>query len=152
MSLTLTSQQKALYDGLGSDWFLLFLQPHLHASTLKLGLVLLTQFLSSPHQQRSFREGVLPATLVDSMEEPSALTGTLTIRILYQLSQIHGLFDVSLLITENVLILLRVEHDQSLAFDYLTVKSSCQTTSKPTPGPLSAPAPLVQVLTFFRVC
>lgn len=77
-----SSQQKALFDSLGSDWFLHFLQPHLHVSTLKLGLVLLTQFMSSPRQQRSFREGVLPATLIDSMEKPSALTGTLTIRIL----------------------------------------------------------------------
>lgn len=80
--LTLTSQQNALFSTLGSDWFLLFLQPHLHTSTVKLGLVLLTQFLSSPSQQSSFRESVLPATLIDSMEEPSAVTGTLTARVL----------------------------------------------------------------------
>lgn len=80
--LTLTSQQKALFNALGSDWFLLFLQPHLHTSTLKLGLVLLTQFLSSPSQQSSFRESVLPATLIDGMEEPSAVIGTLTISVL----------------------------------------------------------------------
>ena len=71
-----TSQPKALFDALGSDWFLLFLQPHLHPSTLKLGLVLLTHFLSSPSQQSIFRDGVLPGTLVEGFEEPSAVMGT----------------------------------------------------------------------------
>ncbi|XP_068423686.1 WD repeat- and FYVE domain-containing protein 4 isoform X1 [Clinocottus analis] len=69
--------QKALFDALGSDWVLLFLQPHLHPSTLKLGLVLLTHFLSSPSQQSSFREGVLPATLIEGMEEPLAVLDNL---------------------------------------------------------------------------
>lgn len=76
MILFPTSRQKALFDALGSDWFLLFLQPHLHPSTLKLGLVLLTHFLSSPSQQSSFREGILPATLIEGMEEPFAVMGT----------------------------------------------------------------------------
>lgn len=76
MFLSPTSRQKALFDALGSDWFLLFLQPHLHPSTLKLGLVLLTHFLSSPSQQSSFREGVLPATLIEGMEEPLVVLGT----------------------------------------------------------------------------
>ncbi|XP_062422362.1 WD repeat- and FYVE domain-containing protein 4 isoform X3 [Pungitius pungitius] len=67
--LRIKDLQKALIDSLGSDWFLLFLQPHLHHSTLKLGLVLLTHFLSNPSQQSSFREGVLPATLIEGMEE-----------------------------------------------------------------------------------
>ncbi|XP_078129346.1 WD repeat- and FYVE domain-containing protein 4 isoform X3 [Sander vitreus] len=69
-SILIKDQLKALLDALGSDWFLVFLQPHLHPSTLKLGLVLLTHFLSSPSQQSSFREGVLPATLIECMEEP----------------------------------------------------------------------------------
>uniref|UniRef100_A0A8C4GFJ4 WDFY family member 4 n=1 Tax=Dicentrarchus labrax TaxID=13489 RepID=A0A8C4GFJ4_DICLA len=73
----LIKKRKAVFDALGSDWFLLFLQPHLHPSTLKLGLVLLTHFLSSPSQQSSFREGVLPATLIDSMEEPFAVMDNL---------------------------------------------------------------------------
>ncbi len=76
MFLFPTSRQKALFDALGSDWFLFFLQPHLHLSTVKLGLVLLTHFLSSPSQQSSFREGILPATLIEGMEEPSAVMGT----------------------------------------------------------------------------
>uniref|UniRef100_A0A3Q2DP19 Alfy-like armadillo-like repeat domain-containing protein n=1 Tax=Cyprinodon variegatus TaxID=28743 RepID=A0A3Q2DP19_CYPVA len=55
-------------QSLGSDWFLLFLQAHLHPSTLKLGLILLTQFLTSPGQQSSFREGVIPGTLLEGVE------------------------------------------------------------------------------------
>ncbi|KAM7408785.1 hypothetical protein PAMA_002489 [Pampus argenteus] len=70
-------QQKALFDVLGSDWFLLFLQPHLHPSTLKLGLILLTYFLSDPSQQSIFRDGVLPGTLIDGIEEPSAVMDNL---------------------------------------------------------------------------
>ncbi|XP_029305197.1 LOW QUALITY PROTEIN: WD repeat- and FYVE domain-containing protein 4 [Cottoperca gobio] len=76
-SLLIEDPQKALFDALGSDWFLLFLQPHLHPSTLKLGLVLLTHFLSTPSQQSSFREGVLPATLIEGMEEPLAVLDNL---------------------------------------------------------------------------
>lgn len=75
MFFFLTSQQKALFDALGSDWFLLFLQPYLHSSTLKLGLVLLTYFLSSPSQQSIFRDGVIPGTLIDGIEEPFAVMG-----------------------------------------------------------------------------
>ncbi|XP_070771661.1 WD repeat- and FYVE domain-containing protein 4 [Enoplosus armatus] len=76
-SVLIKDRQKVLFDALGSDWFLLFLQPHLHPSTLKLGLVLLTHFLSSPSQQSSFREGVLPATLIEGMEEPNAVMDNL---------------------------------------------------------------------------
>lgn len=92
--MTLLSQQKALFNALSSDWFLLFLQPHLHTSTLKLGLVLLTQFLACPSQRSSFRECVLPATLVDSMEEPSAVIGKLTAKASQQndLSFIKAVF------------------------------------------------------------
>ncbi|XP_042357670.1 WD repeat- and FYVE domain-containing protein 4 isoform X2 [Plectropomus leopardus] len=71
-NLLIKDGQKTVFDALGSDWFLLFLQPHLHSSTLKLGLILLTHFLSNPSQQSSFREGVLPATLIEGMEEPFA--------------------------------------------------------------------------------
>ncbi|XP_047198145.1 WD repeat- and FYVE domain-containing protein 4 isoform X2 [Hippoglossus stenolepis] len=69
-SLLTKDQQKQAFDSLGSDWFLLFLQPHLHPSTLKLGLVLLTHFLSNPDQQSSFRESVLPGALIEGMKEP----------------------------------------------------------------------------------
>ncbi|KAM3862933.1 LOW QUALITY PROTEIN: WD repeat- and FYVE domain-containing protein 4 [Diretmus argenteus] len=70
-------EQKALFQAMGSDWFLLFLQPHLHPSTLKLGLILLTHLLTSYSQQSSFREGVLPGTLVVGMEEPFVIMDNL---------------------------------------------------------------------------
>lgn len=157
MFLPLTSQQKALFNALGSDWFLLFLQPHLHPSTLKLGLGLLTQFLSSPSQQSGFRESVLPATLIDSMEEPSALIGTLTIRV-----SLPGLL-IPLLLSNPLLsfycfcvwfFLLEQCNLITLVitFGHFTIKSSFQTTSKLTPGPWSAPAPHARALTFCRVC
>ncbi|XP_071336839.1 WD repeat- and FYVE domain-containing protein 4 isoform X2 [Trachinotus anak] len=76
-SLLIKDQQKTVFDSLGSDWFLLFLQPNLHPSTLKLGLVLLTHFLASPDQQSSFRDGVLPGTLIEGMEEPVAVMDNL---------------------------------------------------------------------------
>lgn len=72
----LIRQQVAVVSVLGSDWFLLFLQPHLHPSTVKLALILLTHLLWSPSQQSSFREGVIPATLVKGTEEPLAVIGT----------------------------------------------------------------------------
>lgn len=78
MLSTFTSQQEAIFNTLGSDWCLLFLQPHLHPSTLKVGLVLVTQFLSSPSHRSNFRAGVVPATLVEGMEEPLAVMGTLS--------------------------------------------------------------------------
>ncbi|XP_061601856.1 WD repeat- and FYVE domain-containing protein 4 isoform X2 [Cololabis saira] len=76
-SSLIKDQQKAVFECLGCDWFLLFLHAHLHPSTSKLGLVLLTQFLSSPSQQRSFREGVLPGTLIEGTEEPFAFMDNL---------------------------------------------------------------------------
>ncbi|XP_047459291.1 WD repeat- and FYVE domain-containing protein 4 isoform X2 [Mugil cephalus] len=76
-SLLTTDQRNTVLDSLGSDWFLLFLQPHLHPSTLKLGLILLTHFLLSPSQQSSFRDGVLPGSLIESMEEPFAVMDNL---------------------------------------------------------------------------
>lgn len=73
---SLTRQQVAVANVLGSDWFLLFLQPHLHPSTVKLALILLTHFLWSPSQQSNFREGVIPATLVEGTTEPLAVIGS----------------------------------------------------------------------------
>ncbi|CAK6951548.1 WD repeat- and FYVE domain-containing protein 4 [Scomber scombrus] len=75
--LLIKDQQKVLFEALGSDWFLLFLQPHLHPCTLKLGLVLLTYFMCDASQQSMFRDGVLPGTLIESIEEPSAIMDNL---------------------------------------------------------------------------
>uniref|UniRef100_A0A3P9LMU3 DUF4704 domain-containing protein n=1 Tax=Oryzias latipes TaxID=8090 RepID=A0A3P9LMU3_ORYLA len=65
--LDISSQQKTVFESLGSDWFLLFLQGYLHPSTLKLALVLLTRFLSCPDRRSSFREGVFLGTLADDL-------------------------------------------------------------------------------------
>ena len=64
-----------MFQTLGPDWFLLFLQPHLHPSTVQLGLVLLTHLLANPSQLSGFREGLLAGTLIESMDEPFALMG-----------------------------------------------------------------------------
>ncbi|XP_029376155.1 WD repeat- and FYVE domain-containing protein 4 isoform X2 [Echeneis naucrates] len=69
-NVLMKDKQKAIFESVGSDWVLHFLQPHLHLSTLKLGLVLLTQSLSCLDRQSSFRERVIPGTLIDGMEEP----------------------------------------------------------------------------------
>uniref|UniRef100_A0A3P9QBR1 Alfy-like armadillo-like repeat domain-containing protein n=1 Tax=Poecilia reticulata TaxID=8081 RepID=A0A3P9QBR1_POERE len=73
------SHQVTVFQSLGSDWFLLFLQAHLHPSTLKLGLVLLTQFLSNPGQQSSFREGVMTGMLIEGVEEPFVIMDNLRV-------------------------------------------------------------------------
>ncbi|XP_061914195.1 WD repeat- and FYVE domain-containing protein 4 isoform X3 [Entelurus aequoreus] len=70
-------QQNAVFNVLGSDWFLLFLKPHLHSSTLKLGLVLLTHFLSGATQLSSFREAVVPGSLIDGTQEPFSIMDNL---------------------------------------------------------------------------
>ncbi|XP_051935449.1 WD repeat- and FYVE domain-containing protein 4 isoform X1 [Hippocampus zosterae] len=70
-------QQNAVYEALGSDWFLHFLRPHLHSSTVKLGLILITHFLSCPTQQSSFREVVLLGSLINGIEQPFAIIDNL---------------------------------------------------------------------------
>ncbi|KAG7262079.1 hypothetical protein CRUP_014003 [Coryphaenoides rupestris] len=72
-----SDSEEAVFQTLGPDWFLLFLRPHLHASTVQLGLVLLTHLLAQPCQLEGFREGVLAGTLIESIEEPFALMDNL---------------------------------------------------------------------------
>eukprot|EP00063_Salmo_salar_P079374 XP_014054209.1 PREDICTED: WD repeat- and FYVE domain-containing protein 4 isoform X3 [Salmo salar] len=76
-SLLTADEQKELIQTLGSDWFLLFLQPRLHSSTLCLGLRLLTLLLANQSERNSFREGVSPGTLVESLDEPSVVIDNL---------------------------------------------------------------------------
>lgn len=83
MFSSLTRPQATVVDVLGSDWLLLFLQPHLHHSTVKLALILLTHFLWSPSQQSSFRKGGIPAKLVEGTEEPLAVIGTELFHFIY---------------------------------------------------------------------
>ncbi|RXN17560.1 WD repeat- and FYVE domain-containing 4-like protein [Labeo rohita] len=74
------SKQEEVFFALGSDWFLLFLQGHIHTSTVLLVLTLLTHFLSYPNILAKFREGVSPGTLVETMEMPSNITDHLKSR------------------------------------------------------------------------
>lgn len=72
--------QEEVYFALGSDWFLLFLQGHIHTSTVMLVLTLLTHFLSFPNILAKFREGVSPGTLVETMDIPTSITDNLKCR------------------------------------------------------------------------
>ncbi|XP_042625050.1 WD repeat- and FYVE domain-containing protein 4-like isoform X1 [Cyprinus carpio] len=74
--------QEEVFFALGSDWFLLFLQGHIHTSTVLLVLTLLTHFLSYPSILAKFREGVSPGTLVETMEMPTNITDNLKSRSL----------------------------------------------------------------------
>ncbi|XP_064174469.1 WD repeat- and FYVE domain-containing protein 4 isoform X1 [Anguilla rostrata] len=70
--------QEEVFLALGPDWFLLFTQSHLHSSTVKLALRLLTHLLSYPAILARFRDGVSPGALVENMaEEPSAVMDNL---------------------------------------------------------------------------
>ncbi|KAG7462495.1 hypothetical protein MATL_G00185510 [Megalops atlanticus] len=71
-------QQEEIFFALGPDWFLLFIQSHLHSSTVTLGFRLLTEFLSHPTVVTKFRDGISPGTLVEKMaEEPLAVMDNL---------------------------------------------------------------------------
>ncbi|XP_052429042.1 WD repeat- and FYVE domain-containing protein 4 isoform X1 [Carassius gibelio] len=72
--------QEEVFYALGSDWFLLFLQGHIHTSTVLLVLTLLTHFLSYPNILAKFREGVSPGTLVETMDMPTSITDNLKSR------------------------------------------------------------------------
>uniref|UniRef100_A0A8C1GW56 WDFY family member 4 n=1 Tax=Cyprinus carpio TaxID=7962 RepID=A0A8C1GW56_CYPCA len=74
--------QEEVFFALGSDWFLIFLQGHIHTSTVLLVLTLLTHFLSYPSILAKFREGVSPGTLVETMEMPTNITDNLKSRSL----------------------------------------------------------------------
>ncbi|EPY78181.1 hypothetical protein CB1_001113005 [Camelus ferus] len=52
--------KEEMFLNLGPDWFLLFVQAHLHPSSVVLGLKLLLHFLSSPSLRARFKDG-LPA-------------------------------------------------------------------------------------------
>ncbi|XP_077585653.1 WD repeat- and FYVE domain-containing protein 4 isoform X2 [Stigmatopora nigra] len=71
-SLLIKDKQNVIYEALGSDWVLFFLKPHLHSSTVKLALTLLTNFLSCSTQQSNFKEAVFPGSLISNMKEPFA--------------------------------------------------------------------------------
>ncbi|XP_051506796.1 WD repeat- and FYVE domain-containing protein 4-like isoform X2 [Myxocyprinus asiaticus] len=75
-----SKKQEEVFFALGSDWFLLFLQGHIHTSTVLLVLTLLTHFLSNQNILANFKEGVSPGTLVETMDMPTSVTDNLKSR------------------------------------------------------------------------
>ncbi|XP_061083702.1 WD repeat- and FYVE domain-containing protein 4 isoform X3 [Conger conger] len=70
--------QEEVFLALGPDWFLLFMQSHLHSSTVTLALRLLTRLLSFPSILPRFRDGMSPGTLLENMaDEASAIMDNL---------------------------------------------------------------------------
>ncbi|KAF7710465.1 WD repeat- and FYVE domain-containing protein 4 isoform X3 [Silurus meridionalis] len=68
------NEQEEVFSILGSDWFLLFLQGHIHSSTVLLVLKMLVYFLSHENIRAKFKEAVSSGTLVEKMH---ALLGTI---------------------------------------------------------------------------
>ncbi|KAK3573074.1 hypothetical protein QTP86_012277 [Hemibagrus guttatus] len=60
------NQQEEVFFILGSDWFLLFLQGHIHSSTVLLVLKILVHFLSQQNIRAKFKEAVSSGTLVEN--------------------------------------------------------------------------------------
>lgn len=58
-----------MFLNLGSDWFLLFVQGHMHPSTVVLGLRLLLHFLSSPSLRGRFKDGLPAGSWVERSSE-----------------------------------------------------------------------------------
>lgn len=68
--LHLSSETKEeMFLNLGSDWFLLFVQAHVHPSTVVLGLKLLLHFLSSPSLRGRFKDGLPAGSWVERSSE-----------------------------------------------------------------------------------
>ncbi|XP_066534651.1 WD repeat- and FYVE domain-containing protein 4 [Hoplias malabaricus] len=67
--------QEEVFFTLGSDWFLLFLQGHIHSNTVLLALRLLVHFLSNQTILGKFREGVSLGTLMEGFEIPLGIIG-----------------------------------------------------------------------------
>ncbi|MCI4376424.1 hypothetical protein PGIGA_G00188250 [Pangasianodon gigas] len=61
------NEQEEVFFILGSDWFLLFLQGHIHSSTVLLVLKMLVHFLSHQNIRAKFKEAVSSGTLVENM-------------------------------------------------------------------------------------
>lgn len=62
-----------MFFALGPDWFLLFLQEHLHSSTVLRGLTLLACFLSTPVLLTKFREGLTSRSLLQRLQGESPI-------------------------------------------------------------------------------
>ncbi|XP_059755962.1 WD repeat- and FYVE domain-containing protein 4 isoform X2 [Balaenoptera ricei] len=68
--LHLSSETKEeMFLNLGPDWFLLFVQGHVHPSTVVLGLKLLLHFLSNPSLRGRFKDGLSAGSWVECSSE-----------------------------------------------------------------------------------
>ncbi|KAI4877629.1 hypothetical protein NFI96_022988 [Prochilodus magdalenae] len=67
------NNQEEVFLTLGSDWFLLFLQGHVHSSTVLLALRLIVHFLANQRILTRFREGVSLGTLSEGLEMPRGI-------------------------------------------------------------------------------
>ncbi|XP_024594813.1 WD repeat- and FYVE domain-containing protein 4 isoform X3 [Neophocaena asiaeorientalis asiaeorientalis] len=68
--LHLSSEAKEeMFLSLGPDWFLLFVQGHVHPSTVVLGLKLLLHFLSNPSLRGRFKDGLSVGSWVERSSE-----------------------------------------------------------------------------------
>lgn len=61
--------KEEMFLNLGPDWFLLFVQGHVHPSTVVLGLKLLLHFLSNPSLRGRFKDGLSAGSWVERSSE-----------------------------------------------------------------------------------
>ncbi|XP_017319576.1 WD repeat- and FYVE domain-containing protein 4 isoform X1 [Ictalurus punctatus] len=74
------NEQEDMFSILGSDWFFLFLQGHIHSSTMLLVLKMLVHFLSHQNIRAKFKEAVSSGTLVENLHVPLGITDNLQMR------------------------------------------------------------------------
>ncbi|XP_074152220.1 WD repeat- and FYVE domain-containing protein 4 [Sminthopsis crassicaudata] len=61
-----SESQEEMFLSLGPDWFLLFVQDHLHPSTVVLGIKLLLHFLHNPTLRARFKDGLSGGAWVEN--------------------------------------------------------------------------------------
>ncbi|XP_007478664.1 WD repeat- and FYVE domain-containing protein 4 isoform X2 [Monodelphis domestica] len=61
-----SESQEEMFLKLGPDWFLLFIQDHLHPSTVVLGMKLLLHFLYNPSLRARFKDGLSMGSWVEN--------------------------------------------------------------------------------------
>ncbi|XP_072483675.1 WD repeat- and FYVE domain-containing protein 4 isoform X2 [Notamacropus eugenii] len=61
-----SESQEEMFLNLGPDWFLLFIQDHLHPSTVVLGIKLLLHFLYNPTLRAKFKDGLSGGSWVEN--------------------------------------------------------------------------------------
>lgn len=92
-----------MFFTLGPDWFLLFLQGHIHSSTVSLVLRLFVYFLSNPSILATFKQGVTSGTLVENMEMLLGIIGTITHLICFLHLESSNMEKINQCVKENLL-------------------------------------------------